>query len=99
VYKALLYPDQVVGDVTDHAVPTALGGLGGELVHPLALGNVYTFRELLKHEPALGSIKLFGVGGVTSKAAARRMFEAGASIVGCATFFGKEGIEAFRLLN
>ena len=97
--SSLLYPDQVAVDVIDYAVPTALGGLGGELVHPLALGNVYTFGELLRNETALSSIKLFGVGGVTSKAAAGRMFKAGASIVGCATFLGKEGVQAFRLLN
>ncbi|KIL70593.1 hypothetical protein M378DRAFT_66857 [Amanita muscaria Koide BX008] len=100
--NSLLYPDQVETDAVEYAVPTALGGLGGELMHPLALGNVYTFGELLNKEDNLSplrSIKLFGVGGVTSKAAAQRMFKAGASCVGCATFFGKEGVQAFRKLQ
>ena len=97
----MLYPEQVAQDVADYAVPTALGGLGGELIHPLSLGNVHTFRNLLSSDRYAGlhAIKLIGVGGVSSKEAAERMYKAGASVVGCATYFGKEGTLAFQMLS
>lgn len=99
--NSLLYPQQVVQDVADYAVPTALGGLGGELIHPLSLGNVHTFRDLLSSNTyaRLHAIKLIGVGGISSKEAAERMYKAGASVVGCATYFGEEGTLAFQMLS
>jgi len=99
--NSLLYPEQVAKDVSDYALPTALGGLGGELIHPLSLGNVHTFRELLRSAryARLHTIQLIGVGGVSSKEAAQRMYNAGASVVGCATYFGKEGTRAFQMLS
>jgi dihydroorotate dehydrogenase (fumarate) len=83
------------------AVPTALGGLAGESLHALSLGNVYTFSQLLReHEyDDLKDIIIIGVGGVTSKEAAVRMRRAGAAIVGCATLFGKEGVKAFEIVT
>ncbi|KAF9260467.1 FMN-linked oxidoreductase [Marasmius fiardii PR-910] len=80
-------------------VPPAIGGLAGEALHPLALGNVFTFRELLKEDQDLKNMVIIGVGGVTSSQAARRMHEAGASVVGCATLLGKEGIKAFEIIS
>lgn len=99
--NSLLYPEQVGKDVAPYALPTALGGLGGELIHPLSLGNVHTFRDLLSSAryARLHTIKLIGVGGVSSKEAAQRMYKAGASVVGCATYFGKEGTRAFQMLS
>lgn len=85
----------------DFAVPTALGGLAGDSLHALALGNVYTFDQLL-HKPDSGPMKditIIGVGGVTSKEAAERMKKAGAGVVGCATLLGKEGVRAFELVS
>ncbi|EJF58473.1 FMN-linked oxidoreductase, partial [Dichomitus squalens LYAD-421 SS1] len=82
------------------ALPTPLGGLGGDALHPIALGNVYSFARLLAAhpDPAMRRIRIIGIGGVTSAAAAARMRQAGASVVGCATLLGREGVRAFEIL-
>ncbi|KAF8973828.1 FMN-linked oxidoreductase [Flammula alnicola] len=102
--NSLLFSDQTApGAEESFAVPTALGGLAGQALHPLALGNVFTFKQMLSTEEAmgagLGGIKVIGVGGVTSKAAAERMSKAGADAIGCATLLGKEGVHAFEILG
>ncbi|PPQ67421.1 hypothetical protein CVT25_006000 [Psilocybe cyanescens] len=104
--NTLLFSEQSASTnaaVKQFAVPTGLGGLAGESLHPLALGNVYAFKQLISSQngtyAALGNIKIIGVGGVTSKAAAERMTRAGADFVGCATLFGKEGVHAFEILG
>lgn len=83
------------------ALPTIFGGLAGDSIHALSLGNVYSFSQLLqKHkDSALCKIAIIGVGGVTSPDAVRRMHQAGAKVVACATLFGKEGISAFQILS
>ncbi|KAG7098381.1 hypothetical protein E1B28_000339 [Marasmius oreades] len=81
------------------AVPTATGGLAGEALHGLALGNVFTFAELLAKEDALKDIAIIGVGGVTTGQAALRMRQAGAAVVGCATLLGIEGVKAFETIS
>ncbi len=85
------------------ALPTGLGGLAGEALHPLALGNVYRFSQILqgleKERSFASRIKVVGVGGVTSKEARDRMTRAGADAVACATLFGKEGVKAFEILG
>jgi dihydroorotate dehydrogenase (fumarate) len=83
------------------AVPPGLGGLAGDSLHTLSLGNVYTFTQLLS-EPEyvyLKDITIIGVGGVTSKEAAGRMRRTGAAVVGCASLFGKEGVKAFEIVT
>ncbi len=82
------------------ALPPGLGGLGGESLHPIALGNVYSFaRVIAAHpDPAIRRMRIIGIGGVTSAAAAARMRAAGASVVGCATLLGREGVRAFEIL-
>jgi len=102
--NSLLFSDQTTEDTNQRfAVPTGLGGLAGEALHPLALGNVYTFKQLISSQipkySAVKNIKIIGVGGVTSKAGAERMKKAGADVVGCATLFGKEGVRAFEILG
>ncbi|KAK7676981.1 hypothetical protein QCA50_020099, partial [Cerrena zonata] len=102
--SSLLFPDQVVTPFSPQspfALPTGLGGLGGDAIHSLALGNVYTFTQLLSShgDPAMKNIKLIGVGGVTSSQARKRMHDAGASVVGCATLLGLKGVAGFELLN
>ncbi|PPQ98903.1 hypothetical protein CVT24_003534 [Panaeolus cyanescens] len=102
--SSMLFAEQVGGSSTSgFAVPTGIGGVGGELLHTLALGNVMMFKQLLSSEESrmagLIDIKIIGVGGVTSKEASDRMRRAGADIVGCATLFGKEGVGAFQLLS
>ena len=102
--NSLLFSHQTTTDSTlTFAVPTILGGIAGEALHPLALGNVFTFKQLLNSNEAitagLGDIRIIGVGGVTSKEAVVRMRQAGADVVGCATLFGKEGVRAFETLS
>ncbi|KAG1757991.1 hypothetical protein EDB19DRAFT_1936601 [Suillus lakei] len=88
-------------DMSQFAVPPGLGGLAGEAIHALSLGNVYTFSRLLAEsdDPAMREIVIIGAGGVTSPEAVQRMNRAGAKIVGCATLLGKEGIKAFEILS
>ncbi|KAJ3502147.1 hypothetical protein NMY22_g18683 [Coprinellus aureogranulatus] len=104
--NTLLFPDQVVSPATrdsQFAVPPALGGLSGDAVHALALGNVHTFSKLLRGAdapyPSLSRIRIIGVGGVTSKEAAERMRKAGADAVACATLYGRDGVRAFETLS
>jgi dihydroorotate dehydrogenase (fumarate) len=90
-------------DDIQFALPTPLGGLAGDSIHALSLGNIFTFKHLIASQTyvdkGLGDLKIIGVGGVTSKAAAERMREAGADAVACATLFGKEGVQAFEILQ
>lgn len=82
------------------ALPTPLGGLAGEPIHALSLGNVYSFSRLLSKPASLSeNIKIIGVGGVTTPEAVSRMHKAGAAVVGCATLLGKEGVDAFEILS
>ncbi|KAG0699744.1 hypothetical protein DFH29DRAFT_808596 [Suillus ampliporus] len=94
-------PDVTAADTSAFAVPPGLGGLAGEAIHALSLGNVYTFSRLLSEsdDPALREIVIIGAGGVTSSEAVQRMNRAGAKIVGCATLLGKEGVKAFEILS
>ncbi|KAJ6573973.1 hypothetical protein DFH09DRAFT_1151581 [Mycena vulgaris] len=103
--NALLFADQVGAASAAEgafAVPTALGGLAGDALHALALGNVHSFARLLAAEAptsGLRGIVIVGIGGVTSAEAATRMRTAGAAVVGSATLFGKEGVNAFKILS
>ncbi|EJD04414.1 FMN-linked oxidoreductase [Fomitiporia mediterranea MF3/22] len=83
------------------ALPTPLGGLAGEAIHALSLGNVYTFSKLISSsgDVAVQRISVVGIGGVTTPAAVARMRNAGAKVVASATLFGREGIRAFELLS
>jgi len=101
--SALLFEEQVEDGTNGFegrgfALPSALGGLAGDAIHPLALGNVHSFSKLLRHhqDTAMQEIAIIGVGGVTSSAAAKRMIAAGASAVGCATILGKKGVGVFE---
>ncbi|KAI0087330.1 hypothetical protein BDY19DRAFT_893166 [Irpex rosettiformis] len=99
--SCLLFADQTGGGADSFALPTPLGGLGGEALHPLALGNVYSFSKLFAEhqDPAIRRIAIIGVGGVTSCEARQRMTRAGASVVACATLLGQQGVKAFELLT
>ena len=83
------------------ALPTGLGGMAGEALHPLALGNVYTLRRLLDAhaDTSLCDILIIGVGGVTTREAHARMRKAGAAVVGCATILVREGVSVFGRLS
>ena len=83
------------------ALPTVLGGMAGEALHPLALGNVYTLRRLLDahEEISLRDISIIGVGGVTTREAHARMRRAGALVVACATILVRNGVGVFEKLS
>ncbi|KAJ7596807.1 hypothetical protein C8J56DRAFT_1000917 [Mycena floridula] len=93
--SSLLFGDQVLESTGEFAVPTVFGGLAGDGLHALALGNVRMFSQLLEGQ----LISIIGVGGVTSPDAAQRMRAAGAKVVACATLLGKEGTRAFEMLQ
>jgi len=71
------------------------------VLHPLALGNVYTLRRLLDahEESSLHEISIIGVGGVTTREAHIRMRRAGASVVACATILVHSGAGVFEKLS
>ncbi|KAI5819163.1 hypothetical protein BZA77DRAFT_178395 [Pyronema omphalodes] len=77
---------------------TGIGGLGGEMIHRLALGNVNTIRRGLD-KVGLTNILVIGVGGVSDKASMKRMLTVGAGAVGVATALGREGIKSFEQIS
>lgn len=93
--------EEVAATPTGFALPTVLGGMAGEALHPLALGNVYTLRRLLDihEETSLREISIIGVGGVTTREAHVRMRRAGASVVACATILVHSGVGIFEKLS
>jgi dihydroorotate dehydrogenase (fumarate) len=83
------------------ALEPVVGGLAGESIHALSLGNVYMFTQSLAvhKDESVRRIKIIGVGGVTSADGAKRMKDAGACVVGCATLLGREGVVGFEKLS
>lgn len=100
--SSLLFPEQVIdGENRDgFALPTGLGGLAGEAIHALSLGNVFNISQSLASCPdrSLKDIVVIGAGGVVSKDAVDRMRKAGAQVVGCATLLGSRGVRGFEQL-
>ncbi|KAK6340956.1 dihydroorotate dehydrogenase [Orbilia brochopaga] len=81
---------------------TGVGGLAGESIHPLSLGNVFTIRRMLdaSARQEVQDIVVIGAGGVKDADGYRRMRAAGAVAVGVGTAFGRDGIDVFdRILN
>ena len=74
---------------------TGVGGLGGEAVHWLALGNVDTIRRAL-NRAGLQDVVVIGVGGVSDREGWLRMLGVGAGAVGVGTALGREGGKVFR---
>jgi len=70
------------------------GGLGGQYIKPIALGNVRAFYELLE-----GKASIMGVGGIKSGIDAFEFLLAGADAVQVATTFEKEGASCFERIN
>ncbi|KIJ45099.1 hypothetical protein M422DRAFT_167156 [Sphaerobolus stellatus SS14] len=103
--SSVLFTEQTISPEAEassvFAVPTVTGGLAGEPIHALALGNVYSFKKLLSEhpDPSLQRIVLIGIGGVSSKEAVKRMRRVGASVVECATALGIHGVGIFKELN
>ena len=99
--EAVLTASEGVSTSTEFALPTVMGGMAGEALHPLALGNVYTLRRLLDNheEISLREIPIIGVGGVATREAHHRMRRAGASVVACATILVRDGVGVFEKLS
>lgn len=80
---------------------SGIGGMAGDALHPLALGNVKTIREMLDASPfeELHRIAIIGVGGVSDAAGFNRMRSVGASAVGVGTALGREGVGVFEKIS
>jgi len=87
--------------VLNSANGSGIGGLAGEALHPLALGNVRTVRRMLDacEEESLRAIDIIGVGGVSDGEGFRRMRRVGAAVVGVGTALGREGVDVFRKIS
>ncbi|KAF3915989.1 hypothetical protein AA313_de0208924 [Arthrobotrys entomopaga] len=94
--------DDELNPVISSATGTGVGGLAGESIHPLSLGNVFTIRRMLDasaNEDVRG-IVIIGAGGVRDSEGYKRMKKVGAFAVGVGTAFGRDGIDVFnRILN
>ena len=73
-----------------------IGGMAGSPLHPLALGNVKTIREMLDKHTQLKDIDIIGIGGVSDHAGFQRMKAVGASVVAVGTALGREGVDVFE---
>lgn len=80
---------------------SGIGGMAGDALHPLALGNVKMLREVLDASPfeELHRIAIIGVGGVSDRAGFERMRSVGAAAVGVGTALGREGIAVFEKIS
>ncbi|KAH7322013.1 hypothetical protein BKA65DRAFT_513435 [Rhexocercosporidium sp. MPI-PUGE-AT-0058] len=80
---------------------TGLGGLAGDALHPIALGNVKTIRSLLdsSSDADVRSISIIGIGGVKDAAGYKRMMSVGAAAVGVGTALGREGVGIFEKIT
>lgn len=56
---------------------SGIGGVGGSALHPLALGNVRTLREMLDKHDSLKNIDIIGTGGVSDYPSYGRMKSVG----------------------
>lgn len=78
-----------------------IGGMAGDALHPLALGNVKTIRNMLdaSTNPDICKIAIIGIGGVSDAAGYNRMVGVGAAAVGVGTALGREGVDVFRKIT
>jgi len=77
------------------AAGTGVGGLAGEAIHCLALGNVDSLRRGLERR-GLADIGVIGVGGVADRDGMERMLAVGAAAVAVATALGRDGVGIFE---
>ncbi len=77
-----------------------VGGMAGDAIHALSLGNVRIIRGLLDGSEVEGvrAVEIIGVGGVKDAEGLRRMRKAGAGVVGLATGLGREGVDIFQTI-
>jgi len=72
-----------------------LGGIGGSVVKPTALSNVFNFAKLFYNTP----VKVIGCGGVESGSDVFEFLLAGASAVQIGTQFHKEDVSCFSRIT
>lgn len=86
-----------LGSITGEGI----GGMAGDALHPLALGNVKTIRALLdrSEDEGVKAISIIGVGGVKDADGFRRMRSVGAEAVGVGTALGREGVVIFEKIT
>lgn len=82
--------------IINSANGSGIGGLAGESLHPLALGNVLSLRGMLDKHDLLKEIAIIGVGGVVDIGGYKRMRNMGAEAVAIGTAFGFRGIKVFE---
>lgn len=70
------------------------GGLSGQYIKPIALGNVRRFYKCLK-----GKVSIMGIGGIKTGQDAFEFLLAGADAVQIGTTFIKEGINCFQRID
>lgn len=88
------------GDALQPQLPgSGVGGMAGPPLHPLALGNVATIRELLDGTEELKHLRIIGVGGVRDGEGYRRMRAVGAAAVAVGTGIGKQGVGVFERIE
>ncbi len=87
--------NEVLAPALNSSSCTGIGGLAGAALHPLALGNVSTLRDMLDSHKKLKGIEIIGVGGVSDAGGYRRMRSVGAVAVGVGTALGVEGVDVF----
>ncbi|PVH75101.1 FMN-linked oxidoreductase [Cadophora sp. DSE1049] len=80
---------------------SGIGGLAGDALHPIALGNVRTIRGMLdaSANDDVREIKIIGIGGVSDANGYRRMMKVGADAVGVGTALGREGVGIFEKIS
>jgi dihydroorotate dehydrogenase (fumarate) len=71
-----------------------LGGLGGSIIKPIALANVYNFSQRLE-----GKVDIIGVGGIATGTDIFEFLLAGARAVQIGTTFQEEGADCFTRLE
>ena len=79
----------------ESAAGTGVGGLAGESIHWLSLGNVDSLRRGLD-EAGLEDVVVIGVGGVGDRDGMDRMVAVGAGAVEVGTALGREGVSVFE---
>ena len=70
-----------------------LGGIGGSVIKPIGLSNVYNFKKLLP------DIDIIGCGGIETGKDVFEYLLCGASAVQIGTQFQREGVECFKRIN
>ncbi|CAM1503226.1 Fc.00g080020.m01.CDS01 [Cosmosporella sp. VM-42] len=97
--SCLILEEETSDDLKPQLPNLGVGGMAGPPLHPLALGNVKTIRQLLDGVPELKHVQVIGVGGVRDGDGYRRMKAVGAYAVAVGTAIGKQGPGVFERIE